>query len=379
MPVSILHVHSTFSLGGKEARAVALMNAFGDAARHTILSSMPGALGARSAIAPGIDVDFPQNAPALTGPPSVARYRDLADFMARFDLILTYNWGAMDAVTVRRLFARDMPPLVHHEDGFNADEAGRLKPQRNLMRRIMLPAATALVVPSQTLEKIALTTWKQPRARVHRIANGIDTAAYAKRPKPNAIPGFRKRPGEVVIGTVAGLRAVKNIPRLVRAALAIPKTRLVVVGEGPERDLILSAAHAMGAADRLFLAGFLPDPHRYIGAFDIFALSSDSEQFPIALVEAMAAGLPVVATDVGDVRAIVAPSSTPFVVPPVDLLLETALRQLVADARLRATLGADNRALAASTYDRRDMISAYARLYAHALGDKGAQFAAKAL
>ncbi len=191
MPVNVLHCHSTFSLGGKEARAVALMNAFGDRARHTVISAVPGALAARASIAPGINARFPDSAPSLTGRPSVARYRELAEYMRGFDLILTYNWGAMDAVMARRMFGKALPPLVHHEDGFNADEALRLKPERTLMRRLAFPAASAVVVPSSTLEDIALKTWKQPPARVHRISNGIPTERFAVKPCPIAIRGLR--------------------------------------------------------------------------------------------------------------------------------------------------------------------------------------------
>ncbi len=378
MPLSILHCHSTFSLGGKEARAVALMNAFGDAGRHTIISSVPGALDARAAIAANIAVRFPDASPPLTGRPSVARYRAIADYMRGFDLVLTYNWGAMDAVMARRMFARGLPPLVHHEDGFNADEALRLKPERTLMRRLAFPAAAAVVVPSVTLEDIARETWKQPHARVHRIANGIATARYAARARPNAIPGLRKKPGDVVIGTLAGLRPVKNLPRLVQAALLIAQTRLVIVGEGPERDAITAAAAAMGAADRLVMPGFLPDPHRYLGLFDVFALSSDSEQFPISLVEAMAAGLPVATTHVGDVASILPPGQLPFVTARDPYALSAALRQLVADKALRVSLGAANRRYAAERYDETAMIAAYARLYDGVLGN-GVHFASGAL
>ncbi|MGH2266679.1 hypothetical protein ACQ1Z3_16430, partial [Enterococcus faecalis] len=72
--------------------------------------------------------------------------------MRRFDLVLTYNWGAVDGVMARRVFGKGMPPLVHHEDGFNADEATGLKVERNMYRRLALPAAAALVVPSFVLE-----------------------------------------------------------------------------------------------------------------------------------------------------------------------------------------------------------------------------------
>jgi glycosyltransferase involved in cell wall biosynthesis len=378
MPVNVLHCHSTFSLGGKEARAVALMNAFGGRARHTIISSVPGALDARASIAAGVDARFPDNVPSLTGRPSVARYRDIAEYMRGFDLVLTYNWGAMDAVMARRMFGKVLPPLVHHEDGFNADEALRLKPERTLMRRLAFPAASAVVVPSGTLEDIALTTWKQPPSRVHRIPNGIQTARYAVKPKPNAIPGLRKKAGEVVIGTVAGLRPVKNLPRLVEAALMIPGTRLVIVGEGPEKEAISAKAREMGVFQRLVMPGLLPDPHKYIGLFDIFALSSDSEQFPIALVEAMAAGLPVATTHVGDVAIILPPEQLPLVTERDEYALAAALRQLVADKNLRAQLGAANKTLAAAAYDEKAMVAAYAALYDDALGS-GMHFASGTL
>ena len=368
----ILHCHSTFSLGGKEARAVRLMNAFGDAARHTVISAIPDALGARDAIAPGVIVDFPTHAPSLEGKPALSRYRKLAGYMQRFDLILTYNWGSMDAVMTRRMFPNDLPPLVHHEDGFNADESQTLKTKRNLFRRLGLPAAHALVVPSQRLEKIAFDIWKQPKARVHLIPNGIDVKAYRSKPTVS-IPGLRKKPGEVVIGTLAGLRAVKNLPRLVRAAAAVPNSRLVIVGEGPEREAILAEAVRIGYADRLIMPGFMAGPHRYIGVFDIFALSSDSEQFPISLVEAMAAGLPCVSTDVGDVAQIVSKENRRFVVASNDEAgLRNALLALAADANLRAAVGVTNQARARANFGETTMISAYKALYENAVGWRGA-------
>jgi L-malate glycosyltransferase len=368
----ILHCHSTFALGGKEARAVRLMNAFGDAARHTVLTAVPGALSARDAIAPGIVVEFPSRAPSLEGKPALARYRSLAAYMQRFDLILTYNWGAMDAVMTRRMFAATLPPLIHHEDGFNADESEGLKTKRNLFRRLGLPAAHALIVPSQRLEAIARDVWKQPSARVRRIANGIDVAAYREKPTV-AIPGLRKRPGEVVIGTLAGLRAVKNLPKLVRAAASVANSRLVIVGEGPERDTIIAEAARVGYADRLVMPGFIAEPHRYIAHFDVFALSSDSEQFPISLVEAMAAGLPCVATDVGDVAAMVSVENRSLVVDASDeMAFRAALARAAGDSNLRAALGVTNQAKARTEYDEAAMIAAYKSLYEMAVGWQGA-------
>ena len=374
-PVNILHLHSTFSLGGKEARAVRLMNAFGDRARHTIVSSMDGQYGARDAIAKGIDYEIAQNPPPLTGSPSVKRYEAIAAYIRRFDLVLTYNWGAIDGAMARRVSSNGVPPLVHHEDGFNADEAKGLKAERNIYRRFALTKAAALVVPSETLETIALKTWKQPRERVHRIANGIATARYAIPPKPNAIPGFKRKPGELVIGTLAGLREVKNLPLLVRAFGGMSsRARLIIVGEGPERQAILDAAERMGVAEQLVMPGFLPNPHEYIGLFDIMALSSKSEQFPICVLEGMAAGLPIVSTPVGDVLKMVAPENSSFIERrDQEVLIRDALESLAqATPEGRKGLGELNRRKAVAEYDEATMIARYAQLYGSVIGRPGA-------
>ena len=366
-PPHILHVHSTFALGGKEARAVQLMNAFGGAAQHSVLSAVPGQLSARDALDPSLRVEFPSDAPPLTGAPTPWRLRRLARYARGFDLVLTYNWGAFDMVMARRLFGG--PALVHHEDGFNQDETGALNPKRNLYRRLGLPAAHRLVVPSARLAGLARTAWKQKPERIERIANGIAVPLYAQEPEPELL-GLGGERGGLVIGTVAGLRPVKNLPRLVRAfaAMKTHTARLVIVGEGPERQRIIAEAEALGVADRVELPGFRAEPWRWIGAFDIFALSSDSEQSPISLLEAMAAGLPAVMTDVGDIADMIAPTNKPLIVPPDEAAFTAALDNLAERQDLRHAIGQANRAKAALEYDEKAMIARYARLYGEAIG-----------
>lgn len=370
-PPRILHLHSTFDLGGKEARAVRLMNAFGPDYRHEVVSAVPGATNAMNAVDEGIDARLAEDFPPLAGRPSPRRLHILARAMKPYDLVLTYNFGAMDAVLARRLFGG--PPLVHHEDGFNEDERDGQKRARILYRRAALPAARALVVPSHTLERAALETWKQPRGRVHRIPNGLNSARFAEAPDPAAIPGIAKPDGELWIGTLAGLRPIKNLPRLVRAYAFAQRihganAKLVIVGEGPQRAEIEAAAAEAGVADQLVMPGFLADPARYAGLFDIFALSSDSEQFPISLIEAMAAGVPAAATDVGDIRMILAEENRPLLARTADAeSLGRSLARLMGDAELRARLGAANRQRVRSEYDEAGMIAAYRSLYEEAL------------
>jgi glycosyltransferase involved in cell wall biosynthesis len=373
----ILHLHSSFGPGGKELRAAKLINAFGPRSSdkqgldHTIVSGVPEALGASEAIDAGLTVGYPRDFPALSGPLRPGRLQRIARAMQGFDLVLTYNWGAMDAVMAHTLF-RDLhrlPPLVHHEDGFNEDEAQARKSSRNWYRRIALGRSSALVVPSRRLEAIALDEWHQPGERVVRIANGIDVAGYARKPRPDALPRIIKRPGEKWLGTLAGLRPVKNLPRLVRAFATLPEAwQLVILGEGPEREAIRAEALRLGLAHRVHLPGFVADPASAVGLFDLFALASDSEQFPISVVEAMAAGLAVASPEVGDVAPMLAEPNRAFVTPAGDEpALAAALAALAGDEALRRGIGEANRRRAQDEYDQKAMVASYRAVYARAL------------
>jgi glycosyltransferase involved in cell wall biosynthesis len=369
----VLHLHSTFDAGGKELRCVRLINAFGREAEHAIVSGDPERRSAAALLDKSATVSWPKF-PSLTGKPLPGRLKKLAAAMADYDLICTYNWGAMDAAMAHTLFADvyKLAPLVHHEDGFNEDEAGGLKRSRNLYRRIALGRSAALVVPSRTLERIALEVWDQPRSRVRLIPNGIDTRAYAKAPKRDALPRLVKQKGEFWVGTLAGLRKVKNLTALVRACSTLPEEwQLVIAGEGPERDAILAEAAALGIEHRVHLPGFVAEPAKAVGLFDVFALSSHSEQSPIAVIEAMAAGLPVAAPRVGDVGAMVASDNGPFLAEPGDeAILAEAIGALAADPVLRKRVGAANRAKAAAESDEAKMIERYRSLYWGLMGRK---------
>ena len=369
--IRILHCHSTFNAGGKERRAVQLMNAFGKAAEHTIVSSEPGALGARKLIDRRVTARFPTDFPSLQGRPTPGRLVTIARAMEGYDLILTYNWGAMDAVMAHTIFGErfGLAPLIHHEDGFNDDEATQLKSIRNWYRRAALWKTNTLVVPSQVLERIALSQWGQPRERIVRIANGIDTQAFAQKPDPSLLRVV-KRKGEHWIGTMAGLRAVKQLPQLVEAIRDLPENwHLVIVGEGPEHAAIREAASRHEVDHRVHLPGSVSEPARVVGLFDIFALSSRSEQFPLSVVEAMAAGLPVAAPAVGDIASIVAKENQDYITEPGDVAaLASALDELAGDPEGRAEIGAANRAKAHARFDESGMVETYRALYSGAMG-----------
>lgn len=351
-------------------RAVALMNAFGNDLEHTIVSGEPDQLAARDLIDRGVKAHFPQDFPLLTGWPTPGRLLAIAQAMKPFDLVLTYNWGAMDGVLAHTLFGGvfDLPPLIHHEDGFNEDEADGLKKRRNWMRQIALMRTRKLVVPSQVLENIAYSAWALSPSQVQRIPNGIDTRAFARKPDPSSLR-LIKRKGERWVGTLAGLRAVKQLPVLVEACAELPESwHLVILGEGPERDAIQAEADRLEISHRVHLPGSHQDPASIIGLFDIFALSSKSEQFPLSVVEAMAAGLPIVAPDVGDVKAMVSDANRPFITPSGGAApLATMLLDFVNNEALRSEIGEENHKKARELFDQSAMFDAYRTLYWGAL------------
>lgn len=348
--MELLHVFPTFAVGGAQMRTTTLINHFGDRHHHTILS-LDGRLEAASRLDGSAPVTL------LAGP--VAR-----DAMAallrrrRPDLLLTYNWGAIEWAVANAFGPRVRH--VHAEDGFGVEEAVRRKARRGWFRRVALVAADRVVVPSDTLADIARREWWVPAGRLRRIDNGIDLRRFT--PPAEAPPGR-----EVVIGTVAPLRPEKNLSRLLRAFAAIrlpTPPRLIIVGDGAERNRLEELAGFLGLGGRVRFAGHAADPERLAAGFDVFALSSDTEQQPTTVIEAMAMGRAIAAVDVGDIRAMVAPENRDFIVPRDDAAaLTRALEDLGRDSTLRATLGRANRAAAVERFDAERMFAAYARLY----------------
>lgn len=138
----------------------------------------------------------------------------------------------------------------------------------------------------------------------------------------------------------------------------------MIVGDGPERALLNDAAAQLGVGDRVVPTGALAQPEQILGRFDVFALTSDTEQMPNAVLEAMAAGLPVLGTDVGDVKRMLAPENADFVLPREDeAALSAALLRLIRDDRLRARLGRANRDHVRSNYSLEAMVARYDALF----------------
>ena len=199
------------------------------------------------------------------------------------------------------------------------------------------------------------------------VPNGVDVERFADPPR-DLVPGFTRRPGELVVGTVAPLRPEKNIGRLLRAFAGLDRVALDrapdVAGEGTERPALARLAAELGLAERVFFTGRVA-AEAVLGAFDVFALSSDTEQMPNALLEAMAASRAVAAVDVGDVKDMVCEDNREFVVPRDDgrPLTRRDVAPARATRRSGPRLGRDNRRRAVEVFSQDRMFTAYSLIF----------------
>jgi glycosyltransferase involved in cell wall biosynthesis len=349
----LLHVFSTFAVGGPQVRFCTLVDRLGPGWHHDIVA-MDGNLACRERLPPGASVGFPLV--RMRKGETLGNARRFFHTLRALhpDLLVTYNWGSIEWA-MANAFAR--LPHVHIEDGFGPEERHRQIPRRVWFRRLLLRRAT-VALPSRTLWRIATEQWRLPVSRIRYLPNGIFLQRFADGPAA----GW---PGEgPVIGTVAALRAEKNLPRLLRAFALLRRerpARLVIVGDGPERAGLETLAASLGV-DVVF-AGHMAATETAYRGFDVFALSSDTEQMPLSVLEAMAAGLPVAATDVGDVAAMLAAANRPFVVALDDTALASAMAALLDRPDLARAVGAANRARAAAEYDEAAMVRGYAELF----------------
>jgi glycosyltransferase involved in cell wall biosynthesis len=254
-----------------------------------------------------------------------------------------------EAMTVARVAARltGTPDIVTvHTMGPNPP-AGRCLP-RYTVETLGMSRALVVLSASQAdylrhAEGVGTRPWR--RAPQHVIPNGVPPASP---PRPGEVAAVRAElglaPDDVVVGTVGRLVPEKDHETLLRAIAhlvpAHPRLRLVVVGGGPREAALRDLAGTLGIAGRVELTGERTDVGRLLTALDVFALSSRQEAAPLAVVEAMHAGLPVVATDCGAVADLVMDGKDGYLVPVGDDgVLAERLGALIGNPAARATLG----------------------------------------
>jgi L-malate glycosyltransferase len=357
----LVHVFPSFGVGGVPLRMARVINHLGARCRHTIVA-LDRSFDAASRLSSTLGVEL--LAPPLAKNAMVGNLFRIRGILRRLrpDLLLTYNWGAIEWALANRLMP--ISRHIHLEAGFGIEEASGQLARRVVMRRIALGGCMRIVVPSQVLRALALGEWRIAPERLLYLPNGIDVARFP--PLHPLMPGPGAGADAIAIGTVAPLRPEKNVGRLIRAVGAIApatKWRLMIVGDGSQRPELEALARSLNLLDRISFLGQMPNPEEFLRSFDVFALSSDTEQMPNAVLEAMAAGLPVVATDVGDIRRMVAPENAPYIVGrDTPGALAAALEAMAGDRAARVELGRLNRRRVEQEFSESGMLAAYERL-----------------
>ncbi len=214
----------------------------------------------------------------------------------------------------------------------------------------------AVLVNSAAAERELLDRFGVPANKVVSVGTGVDLRRIADARVGEGLAGELGIAGRTVVGIVAKLSPVKGHEHFLRAAAGIAKARddvaFLVVGDGPRKEMLTEMAKELEIEDAVVFAGARDDVPSLLKLMDVFVLSSLSEGSPNAVLEAMAAGLPVIATDVGGLPDIVIDGESGILVPPGDSeALEKAIMELLKDPERAAAMGRVGLANAADKHD----------------------------
>ncbi|MBX3011955.1 MAG: GT4 family glycosyltransferase PelF [Caldilineaceae bacterium] len=278
------------------------------------------------------------------------------------DLGMTRKWR-LDAFVRLYWLLRQRRPAILHTWLFHANIPGRLLGRlagvpiiigsehtmgqegklRQRLNRLTAPLADQIICIAQKVADFAHSAIGIPRAKLVVIPNGVDTQSFAPPPTP---PTTDRQPR--IFGFVGRLHPVKGLPFLLEAFAQVvaqcPEQQLWLIGEGSERQRLAQQRDALGLTKHVTFWGARQDVAALLQQMDLFVLPSHWEGMPMVLLEAMAVGLPVVATAVGGTPEVVVPGETGYLVPPADPpALAQALLRFCHDPALCQRLGAAGR------------------------------------
>lgn len=357
-PLNVCHVILSLQPGGLENGVVNVVNGLDPAAFQSSVCCLRCEGEFAKRLRPGVRIQAmglaPGNDPRL--PLRIAKLLRAW----RIDLVHTRNaepffYGVLAAHLAG-------VPVLHSEHGRTFPE----RPLRRIIQRLLLRYVNeAFAVSEQLRQELAAELGVRPD-RFSVLRNGVDCAKF--RPGGSRLSSSDPR-RTLRIGTVGRLAGVKNYPLLLRAFARLPAEppcTLVLVGDGPDRGMLERVAWCLGIRDRVEFAGHRDDVPSILQELDIFVLPSSSEGMSNTLLEAMATGVAVLASDVGGNAEIVQPERSGLLFRSGDVEAVTSqLGRLVADAKLRAALGGAAAERVRAHYSIEAMLSRYEALYRH--------------
>lgn len=366
-PLRVVHVVDRLALAGLEYGVIKLVNRLDpDRFRSMIVCLTHQTEDARQLLAKTIPVFEMHKNPgrnwSLIGR-LAARFRS-----ERVDIVHSHNWSTL-LYSVAGARLAGVPMVVHGEHG--KDDTLPNRP-RLLASRILARGVGRVCAVSRNLAEEVIRDWRLPRERVARIPNGVDLEAFAIR---HSLDAIREELGltaesRVVMNT-GGFRTIKDHPTLLRAFARVyrndPLARLVLVGQGSAeepRGGLDRVASDLGVAEAVRFAGVRRDVPRLLQVCDVYVNSSRFEGLSNTILEAMAAGVPVVATDVGGNPELVEDGVNGFLVPAgEEESMAARIGELLMAPPLRNRMGAAGRARIEAEHSMTAMVGAYSGLY----------------
>jgi glycosyltransferase involved in cell wall biosynthesis len=360
----LLVVVTLAEAGGAQTFAATLVAGLRDRYDVEVASHGPG--GALVDACAALDVPFHHVRHLVRDPHpyhDAAAIRELRSLARKLEPDIAQINSSKAGVLARLAFARTGIRTVFTAHGWAfSGRGGAAAAVYTAAERAVAPLSDAIVCVSNHDLQLAHDRHIAPRGGLHVIHNGVDAPAVLP---PRRLPGDR-----LVLGCTARLAPPKDVITLLEA-LARPgceRWDLRVFGDGPDRQAIESRRDELGLTARVTLLGNRDDVAAQLADCDAFALISDWEGLPYSILEAMAAGLPVLATAVGGIADLVAPGVTGELVPPRDPAAAAAvLTTWAADPALLGELGGAAHARARSSFSREQMVGRYDALFASLL------------
>jgi sugar transferase (PEP-CTERM/EpsH1 system associated) len=358
-PLRVAHLLWRLGVGGMEVGVVKLVNHMDRRRIRSSICSFNPADALKHSLAPDVALhEFRRrkgNDPRLVW--QLYR-RFVAD---RPHIVHTHRWGTLlEGLVAARMAG--VPIVVHGEHGTMELRAHNRLVQRCVWGRVDRVLSVSSMLAERMSREVGF-----PLDRITTIRNGVDLARFSGGSREIGRRTLGLDSEDLVIGTVGRLVAVKNQAMLLEALALVRaqgvRFKAVLAGEGPLLDDLQAQAARLGLSDRVLLAGNRRDVPDMLAAYDVFVLSSLSEGLSNVILEAMAAGLPVVATDVGGAGELVQPDRTGILVSSNDAeAMAAALLKLVRSPETRLAMGGAARA-SAEHFSLDAMIRQYERVY----------------
>jgi len=365
-PTSILHLIDDLNLGGAERVMATLVNLLPRQRFYPIVCSLENGIVADQLRKKGIEVIILPKCRAydfvfLVKLIRLIRKKRIRLIHAHLLISHIYGWLASRLTRIPMI-------ITIHGKSFMDWKHG------NKVFRFVAKHSNKIITVSNNIKAEVIKRLTLSTDNFICIYNGVDLSKFQHKTSSETLKrNLNINSSDLIVGSVGGLRPVKDYPCLLKSIPIVlkefPKTKFIIVGDGPLRNSLQSITRSLRLENNVLFLGWREDISELLTIFDIFVLSSKTEGISISILEAMASGLPVVATNVGGNPEVIEDGKTGFLVPQADSQsLAKAIIKLLKDGHLRKTMGKNARKKAEEKFSLQVSVDKHIEVYDRLLG-----------